>query len=59
MDVGDKDSLIDGNKAMTDLLTRFGIAHSYTVYDGNHTDHVKDRFKDHVLPFFAQHLATK
>ncbi len=59
MDIGDKDSLITGNEAMTDLLTRLGVAHSYAVYDGNHVDHVKERFKDFVLPFFAQHLATK
>lgn len=59
MDIGDKDSLITGNKAMTDLLTRLGVTHSYAVYDGNHVDHVKERFKDFVLPFFAGHLATK
>jgi hypothetical protein len=47
------------NEAMTALLTRFGVTHSFTLYDGDHGNRVHDRFREFVLPFFAQHLAVK
>jgi hypothetical protein len=37
-------------------LTRLGIAHGYELYDGDHTNRVKERFAAKVLPFFSQHL---
>lgn len=59
LDVGDKDFLLEDNKAMNALLTRFGIAHDWTIYDGDHGNRVASRFREFVLPFFAAHLATK
>jgi len=59
LDIGDKDGLIRDNAALTALLTRFGVAHSYDVYDGDHVNRVPERLRDFVLPFFAKHLAVK
>ncbi|MBB5984555.1 alpha/beta hydrolase [Sphingobium lignivorans] len=59
MDVGDKDFLLVDNQEMTRLLTRFGVPHSYSIYDGDHGNRVAERFRAFVLPFFAEHLATQ
>lgn len=56
MDSGDKDNLLPGNEEMDRELTRFGIAHSFTLYDGDHSNRIPQRVRDFVLPFFAQHL---
>ena len=56
MDVGDKDFLLEDNKLMTRELTRFGVTHSYTLYEGDHGNRVAPRFREFVLPFFAAHL---
>ncbi|MCW2382653.1 MULTISPECIES: alpha/beta hydrolase [unclassified Sphingobium] len=57
IDVGDKDTLIKDNGDMARLLDRMGVAHSYTVYEGDHGNRVRERFRAFVLPFFAEHLA--
>ena len=59
LDIGDKDGLIRDNGALTALLNRLGVNHSYDVYDGDHMNRVPQRFRDFVLPFFAQHLARE
>ncbi len=59
LDVGDKDFLLQDNKAMKALLDKFGIRHAWTIYDGDHGNRVASRFRAFVLPFFATHLATK
>jgi len=59
LDVGDKDNLLPANEEMDRTLTRFGVSHSFQVYEGDHVNRVAIRFKDFVLPFFAEHLATK
>lgn len=56
IDVGDRDSLIDDNKALDEALNRFGIAHSFEVYGGDHGSGVVSRFETKVLPFFSRHL---
>jgi len=56
MDVGDKDGLkVDAGK-LHDVLDRYGIANSFEIYAGTHTSDVADRFQNHVLPFFSEHL---
>jgi hypothetical protein len=57
MDVGTKDTLFRSNEQMDALLTQFGIKHTYETYDGDHTNHVKDRFIEKVLPFFTEQLS--
>lgn len=56
MDVGDKDFLLDDNKLMDGELTRFGIVHSFMLYDGDHANRIPQRVREFVLPFFAEHL---
>ncbi len=56
MDVGLQDGLAGSNRDMDALLTSLGIEHTYETYEGDHTNHVKDRFEQKVLPFFTAHL---
>lgn len=59
IEIGDKDGLIADNRILDDLMTRFGIKHSYTVFDGGHADKFAVRVKDFMIPFFQKTLATK
>jgi enterochelin esterase-like enzyme len=56
MDIGLQDSLIAGNAATDTQLTRLGVPHSYSTYEGDHMNKVAARFEQFVVPFFAQHL---
>jgi enterochelin esterase-like enzyme len=56
LDIGDQDFLIAGNTEMDALMTSRGVAHSYEIYEGDHTNRVWERFQDNVLPFFSEHL---
>ncbi len=58
-DVGDKDFLLKDDTAIHNELDRFGVAHSFEVYSGDHVNHIAERFAQKVLPFFAKHLAMK
>jgi enterochelin esterase-like enzyme len=59
LEVGRQDSLINDNARMDELMTRFGIEHSYETYDGDHVNRVAQRFVENALPFFAEHLAFR
>ena len=56
IDVGDKDGLKDDARALHEALDRYGIANSFEIYDGDHTNRVAWRFQDKLIPFFASHL---
>ena len=56
MDVGDADNLAGSNKQLDQSLTQLGVPHTFQVYEGNHTNHVKDQFEAKVLPFFSSNL---
>ena len=56
LDVGDKDGLVADLRVLDRLMTEFGVAHSFEVYDGNHVNNIDLRFEKNVLPFFSQHL---
>jgi enterochelin esterase-like enzyme len=58
-DVGDKDFLLKDDTSIHEELDRYGVANSFAVYPGDHVSGIAQRFKDNVLPFFAQHLAMK
>ena len=58
-DGGDKDGLTKDATVMHEQLDRFGVANSFEVYDGNHTNRIAERFDSKVLPFFMQHLQLK
>jgi enterochelin esterase-like enzyme len=55
-DVGLQDTLAGSNEQMDKIFTNFGIQHTFETYEGDHTNHVKDRFEQKVLPFFSQNL---
>ncbi len=57
MDVGLQDGLAGSNREMDAILTQFDIPHTFETYEGNHTNHVKDRFEQRVLPFFSANLS--
>lgn len=56
MDAGDRDFVLNEGQGMHETLDRLGVAHSWTVYDGDHVNRVPARFGTLVLPFFARHL---
>tara|TARA_B100000678_G_scaffold111526_1_gene93277 strand:+ start:375 stop:1400 length:1026 start_codon:yes stop_codon:yes gene_type:complete len=56
MDIGDKDFLLEGNRIWREELDRFGVDYDFELYEGDHTNRVNERFADHVMPFFAEHL---
>ena len=58
MDVGLQDGLAGSNKEMDAALTEEGVPHKFETYEGDHTNHVKDRFELSVLPFFSENLKT-
>ncbi|HLH44206.1 MAG TPA: alpha/beta fold hydrolase [Bryobacteraceae bacterium] len=55
-DCGLQDGLFASNQQMDELFTRLGIAHTFQSYEGDHTNHVKERFEANVLPFFSDNL---
>jgi S-formylglutathione hydrolase FrmB len=57
MDCGLQDGLQGSNKEMDEELTRLGVTHTYETYEGDHTNHVKDRWEQKVLPFFSANLS--
>ncbi len=59
IDIGDKDDLLPGNKALHERLDEYGIAHSYAVYEGNHTSGVAECIETVVVPFFTKHLQMR
>jgi enterochelin esterase-like enzyme len=56
MDVGDQDGLRTDADKLHDVLDKYGITHSFEVYQGTHTSKVADRFQNHVMRFFSQNL---
>ena len=56
-DVGTQDTLAASNRQMDEIMTTFGIKHTFETYEGDHTNHVKDRFEQKVLPFFSNNLS--
>jgi hypothetical protein len=56
MDVGLQDMLFKDNQEMDRLLTEFSISHTYETYQGDHTNHIPQRFEENVLPFFSKNL---
>ncbi|WP_010542700.1 alpha/beta hydrolase [Sphingomonas elodea] len=56
IDVGDKDGLRVDAQALHEVLDRYGLANSFTIYPGDHTSAVADRFQNYVLPFFSKNL---
>jgi S-formylglutathione hydrolase FrmB len=58
LDVGLQDGLAASNKEMDASLTRLGVTHTFETYEGDHMNHVKDRYAANVLPFFSENLTS-
>jgi S-formylglutathione hydrolase FrmB len=56
LDIGLQDGLITGNRLLVERMKRFGIAHTFETYEGDHGNKVAERFEKSVLPFFSTHL---
>ena len=56
LDVGDQDGLRVDTVKLHEVLDKYGIANSFEQYQGTHTSKVADRFQNHVLKFFSEHL---
>jgi enterochelin esterase-like enzyme len=57
MEVGTKDNLMASNKQLDEMLTSFGVVHTYETYDGDHTNKVFERIENNTLPFFSHNLS--
>lgn len=56
-DAGDKDVHIAADTQQLDkVLTSYGIAHQFEIYDGDHVNHIADRIRGKVVPFFSRNL---
>lgn len=55
-DIGLQDGLLAQNRELSEVLTAYGIAHSFETYQGDHTNKVAERYGRHVLPFFSRVL---
>lgn len=56
IDIGESDGLLADNRALHGLLQRFGIAHGFEVYEGDHGNRVAERIETKVLPYFSRTL---
>ena len=56
LDVGDQDGLRVDTAKLHDVLDIYGVSNSFEEYQGTHTSKVADRFQNHVLKFFSEHL---
>ena len=57
MEVGTKDGLMATNKQLEEMLTAFGVKHTYETYEGDHTNKVFERIEQNTLPFFSTNLS--
>jgi S-formylglutathione hydrolase len=56
-DAGDHDEGIAATiKTLDGILNGYHLAHTFTIYQGNHVDRIQQRLEEHVLPFFSRHL---
>lgn len=56
MDCGLQDTLIGSNQEFDQELTRLGVQHTFETFEGEHSNHLKDRIEQKVLPFFSANL---
>jgi enterochelin esterase-like enzyme len=55
-DVGRQDDLLPTERQLNQQMTKLGIKHQYSEYDGNHFNHIRERMEDVVLPFMSKVL---
>ena len=57
-DVGTQDGLAGQNRQLDQFMTDWNVTHVFETYEGDHTNRVKERFEQKVLPFFSNNLAS-
>jgi enterochelin esterase-like enzyme len=57
LEVGTQDGLAGANRQLDEGFTKFGIAHTFETYEGDHTNRVPVRIEEKVLPFFSKNLS--
>ena len=59
-DAGDEDRNIAASIGVLDSsLNKYNLPHTYTIYKGNHINHIADRISQKMLPFFAAALKNE
>lgn len=58
-DVGRQDELLNSLTRLDKQMNKLGIAHSFSEYEGTHSNHIKERMEDTVLPMMGKELATR
>ncbi|MDX2150031.1 MAG: alpha/beta fold hydrolase [Bryobacteraceae bacterium] len=57
LDAGTQEGSITATtRQMHEVLERYGIAHAFEIYEGNHTNRVGERIEKVMAPFFGKHL---
>jgi hypothetical protein len=57
-DAGDKDtSIAAAIKILDQILSSYGINHTYEQYEGDHVNRIAERLRTKALPFFSKNLA--
>ena len=57
LDIGLQDNLITSNQVLVEALKRFGVAHTFETYEGDHGNRIPQRLEEKVLPFFTNNLS--
>ena len=57
IDVGTKDYLAPGSKALDEVLTAYKIRHVYETYEGDHVNRIAERLEMRVFRFFTENLS--
>jgi len=56
-DAGDRDvGIANTIRSLDQILTGYGMAHTFEIYSGDHVSAINERLETHVLPFFSEHL---
>lgn len=57
-DAGDKDAgIAESIKTLDKELTKYGIKHSFEIYEGDHINRVAKRIENKLLLFFGENLS--
>ena len=58
LDAGRRDvPIAAATERLDGILTSYGIAHQFGIYDGDHLNHIADRITSEVVPFFTRNLS--
>lgn len=55
-DVGRQDGLLASVRELDRQMTKLGIAHEYSEYEGTHSSRIGERIATVVLPLMSKHL---